>query len=65
MVRFISVCGLGVGFLLLSPNLRLTVSHGIQACTASMNQYSPYSYIAAAIGIFAVLTVCMHRSGNC
>jgi len=64
MVRGISIVGLGGGFLMVSPKLRMGVSHLIGVCGNSMNLYSPYSYVAAAIGIFALLTLFMHRSGN-
>jgi hypothetical protein len=64
MVRAISIVGLGGGFVMVSPRLRLGLSHLFELCGNWMNLNSPYSYVAAAIGIFALLTLCMHRSGN-
>jgi hypothetical protein len=64
MARAISIFGLGGVFVLVSPTLRLDISDGIAASGHWMNLYSPYSYIAATIGIFALLTLFMHRSGN-
>lgn len=64
MARFISVLGMGGGFLMISPKLREGLGHVMGIVTDSMNQYSPFSYIGAAIGIFCLLTLSMHRSGG-
>ena len=64
MARMIGIFGFGGGFLLLSPNLRELVGHGIDGAAAAMNDYSPFSYVAAAIGIFALLTLFMHKAGR-
>lgn len=64
MARLISIFGMGGGFLMISPKLREGVSHGIDIFSRSMNDYSPFSYIAAAIGVFALFTLSMHKSGR-
>lgn len=64
MARFISVLGMGGGFLMISPKLREGLGHVMAVFTASMNDYSPFSYIGAAIGIFCLLTLSMHKSGR-
>lgn len=55
---------MGGGFLLISPKLREGSGHVMDIVSGSMNDYSPFSYIGAAIGIFALLTLMMHRSGK-
>lgn len=64
MARFISVLGMGGGFLMISPRLREGLGHILDIVTGSMNDYSPFSYIGAAIGIFCLLTLSMHKSGK-
>ena len=62
--RFFGIVGMGGGFLLLSPKLREVVGHGMDGAAAAMNDYSPFSYIGAAIGLFAMLTLFMHKAGR-
>jgi len=64
MTRLIAAVGFGGGFLLISPNLREGVGHVFDVLAQSMNEYSPFSYIGAAIFIFGLLTLSMHRSGR-
>lgn len=64
MARLISIVGMGGGFLMISPKLREWLGHAMDIGAKSMNDYSPFSYIAAAIGIFALLTLSMHKSGR-
>jgi spore maturation protein SpmB len=64
MARLISIVGMGGGFLMISPKMRFSLSQALGVCADSMNEYSPYSYIGAALGIFALLTMSLHRSGN-
>jgi hypothetical protein len=64
MTRLISIVGMSGGFLMISPKLRDCVSHILDVCSLSMNDYSPFSYIAAAVGIFSLFTMVMHRSGK-
>jgi len=64
MVRLISIVGMGGGFLMISPKMREGLTQTLSVATDAMNQYSPYSYIGAALGIFALLTMSLHRSGK-
>lgn len=64
MARFISVVGMSCGFLMISPKLREGFGQVIGIVASSMNEYSPVSYIGAAIGIFCLLTLSMHKSGR-
>jgi hypothetical protein len=51
-------------FVMISPNLREQIGKAIGVLTQSMNDFSPVSYILAAIGIFAVLTMSIHKAGS-
>ncbi len=64
MVRAISIFGMGGGFLMVSPKLRDGILHGFSVTAGALNEYTPYSYIVVAIGIFALLTMSLHRSGR-
>jgi hypothetical protein len=64
MARLISICGMGGGFMAISPKLRMGVSHVFDVTATNMNDWAPYSYIVAAIGIFAILTLSLHKSGR-
>jgi len=64
MHRLIALVGFGGGFLMISPNLREGVGNVFDVVSNSMNEYSPFSYIGAAIFIFGLLTLSMHRSGR-
>lgn len=56
--------GIGGGFILISPKLRGGLDHAWTVTAGAMNDYTPYSYVLAAIGIFALLTLSMHRSAR-
>jgi hypothetical protein len=64
MIRGLAMVGMGGGFLLISPALRENVGFGITAVTEFLNDYSPFSYIAATIGIVALLTLSLHNAGT-
>jgi hypothetical protein len=64
MVRAISIFGMGGGFLMISPKMRMNLSHTFAVAADAMNQYAPFSYIGIAVGIFALLTMSLHRSGR-
>lgn len=49
---------------MISPKLREDVGIGFGATTTVMNDYSPYSYIAAAILIFVLLTMSLYRTAR-
>jgi len=64
MARLISLCGMTGGFLLISPKLREQVMIGYDSTAKFLNNYSPFSYIAVAIGIFAFLTMSLYRTAR-
>jgi hypothetical protein len=64
MARLISFCGMTGGFLMISPKLREDVMIGFSAVSTTMNDYSPYSYIGAAIAIFALLTLGLYGGAH-
>ena len=49
MVRACALLSLAVGFLMISPKLRLTAWDGVTIFVNHLEQYSPYSYVALAI----------------
>jgi hypothetical protein len=51
MVRPVALLSLAVGFLAISPKLRLTAWDGINVVVNHLEQYSPYSYVALAVGM--------------
>ena len=53
---------LGGSFLAISPKLREQAFLGAHIITSKLNYYSPYSYIAVAVGLFALITVSLYRS---
>jgi hypothetical protein len=53
---------MGGSFLALSPKLRTDVFLEIRHLTGKLNEYSPYSYIAVALGLFAFITTSLYRS---
>jgi hypothetical protein len=61
MVRILSLFGLAALFLLISPALRGHVTGGIGAFVDVLQNNSPYSYIIAGIGLFAVFTISLNR----
>ena len=64
MARLLPLVGFGGGFLMVSPKLREQVM-GLWLYTAStVKEYSPYSYIAVALGIFLLLTALTYRNST-
>jgi len=64
MIRGFAMVGMGGGFLLISPALRENVGFVITNVTQVLNDYSLFSYIAATIGIIALLTLSLHNAGT-
>jgi hypothetical protein len=62
MIRGLGFLTMGGSFLALSPRLRAEVFSGIGHFTGKLNQYSPYSYIVVALGLFALITASLYRS---
>lgn len=53
LLRVLSMFGLALIFLLISPPLRLRISEGFTLCASQMELYAPYSYA----GLVAVIIV--------
>jgi len=64
MARLLSLCGMTGGFLLISPTLRGDVAFGFSATATLLNNYSPFSYVIIAIGIFALLTMGLYKTAR-
>jgi hypothetical protein len=55
--------GFAGAFLMISPDLRNTVLDGVNFATVFVQQYSPYSYFAAAVLLFGGATFSL-RTGQ-
>ena len=55
---------MGGGFLMISPKIRMNLTQGFALVSGTLNLYTPYSYIGVAVGIFALLTISLQRSGT-
>jgi hypothetical protein len=56
MIRFLALCGLGGGFLALSPKLRDDALSSATIQIGMMHQYSPYSWVGlAVVGVVSAL----------
>ena len=64
ILRVLSLCGLGGGFLLISPSLRGGVNTAMATLVSSLNQYSPWSYVGAALALFGLLMISMVRASQ-
>ena len=64
MARMFGFFGMTGGFLLISPNLRGQVGMAVATSAKFLNDYSPFSYIAVAIGIFVMLTISLYRTAR-
>ncbi len=53
---------MGGSFLAISPKLREDVFGGAHMLTSKLNDYSPYSYIVVALGLFGLITMSLYRS---
>jgi hypothetical protein len=56
LTKFLSLLGMAIGFLAISPSFRGSVLNGLGQATLALSEYSPWSYmaLALAIGVFAV-----------
>ena len=58
MLRGLSLFGLGGGFLMISPSLRLTLLTGIDTGMQAMSLHAPWSYCGAvSLGLVFVGTI--------
>ena len=63
MTRVIGTLGFAGAFLMISPDLRKTVLDTMNLATVFIEQYSPYSYLVAALLVFGGATVTL-RTGQ-
>ena len=53
--------GLGGGFLMISPKLRGDVAQAVGLGLTTLDAYSPWSYMGAALFILAVFVISCYR----
>ena len=63
MTRVIGLFGFAGAFLMISPALRNTVLDAVNISMVVIEQYSPYSYFAAAALVFGGATIAL-RTGQ-
>lgn len=64
MFRALGCFGLGILFLAISPDLRMTVGNGIEAMEKAIETYSPISYVMIAVGVLATLMILIYRAAQ-
>jgi len=64
MLRALSLFGMGGLFLSISPGFRGSLLGGLESATVKMEDYSPFSYIAAAVLLIFVLMFSMYRGAQ-
>jgi hypothetical protein len=64
MLRAFSLFGFGGLFLLISPNLRGTITSGLESLTHQMALYSPWSYVGGVILVLMVFMFSMYRGAQ-
>jgi hypothetical protein len=61
MIRALSIGGMTGGFLMISPGMRGQVINGYSMVVNTLNDYSPWSYVAIGVVIFVLLTIELYR----
>ena len=64
LVRAFSFLGLGGGFLMISPKLRMELTQGVESLTRTMELYSPYSYIGGVALVLLMLAISLYRGAQ-
>ena len=64
MLRAFSLFGFGGLFLLISPKLRESVWGALDSGVSGMEQYAPYSYVAAVFMLLVVVAVSLYRGAQ-
>jgi hypothetical protein len=64
MVRAITLSGLAVVFLAVSPPLRKDMLGVINSAVLAMQHYAPFSYIAGVILVFVSMVVAFNRGSR-
>ena len=63
LLRVLSMFGLALIFLLISPTLRLRIADGLTSCATQLELHSPYSYIAI-VGAILLAFIYSLKSGS-
>ena len=63
-MRVIGFFGLGVIFLVISPNIRQTLLGAIGAIDHAFEVYAPYSYVAGVLTVLLILIMSFHRGAQ-
>jgi hypothetical protein len=58
------MCGMGGGFLMISPGLRGSVTAGLGSVTDQMAVYAPWSYIGGVMLLLLILCFSMYRGAQ-
>jgi hypothetical protein len=61
MLRFLTIGSMTGGFLIISPGLRGNVIKVYGSLVLTMNDWSPWSYIAIGLVFFVLLTIELYR----
>ena len=61
LLRVLSMFGLALIFLLISPTLRLRISDGLTLCGTQMELYAPYSYAGLVAAIILGFIISLNR----
>jgi hypothetical protein len=61
LLRVLSMFGLALIFLLISPTLRLRILDGLAICATQVELYTPYSYIGIVVAIVMVFAISLKR----
>lgn len=64
MLRALSIGGMAGGFFMISPGLRGHVMQGYSTFVETLNDSSPWSYIAIGTLIFILLTIELYRHAS-
>ena len=64
MLRFFSMCGLGLLFLAISPKLRGNVQDAIGSVYMNVQSYAPFSYVALGVLVIIGLMRAMYRGAQ-
>jgi hypothetical protein len=64
MYRVFGMFGMAALFLLISPNLRLTVTGGFESGVNSMEVNAPYSYIGAGVAVLITGAIVLIRGSR-
>jgi hypothetical protein len=61
LLRVLSMFGLALIFLLISPTLRLRIADGLTMCAGQMELYRPYSYVGLVVAIILGFIISLNR----